>query len=362
MPVTIQTGLIGFGISAQVFHAPFLTTVPGFNLSAVVERTGSRAAQSYPEVRTFRDPKDLFEDPSIDLVVITTPNDSHYSLARQGLLAGKHVLVEKPFTIRSADALELIDLAAQQKKVLSVYQNRRYVGDFLTIQEILKNNLLGEIMEWEAHYDRYRPELRPGAWREKPLAGSGILYDLGAHLIDQALVLFGIPLTITAVLRIQRPGAKAIDYFDLSLDYEHLRVILKGSMLVRETGPRYMIHGRSGSYIKYGEDPQEALLRSGIKPISPDWGKEPEENWGMIHFEDQGKSIREKYPTLPGNYGNFYRDFYQSIAEGAPLPVRAQEGYNTVHMLELALESNELGKTIPCQDFIITKVAGHFLP
>ena len=183
---------------------------------------------------------------SLELIVITTPNDSHFDYAWRALEAGKHVVVEKPFTITSADAKKLIKQAEKKNRVLSVYQNRRYVSDFLTIRQLLKENKLGEIVEFEAHYDRYRPEQRPNAWREENEPGSGILYDLGAHLIDQAFCLFGLPQFITADIRIQRPHARTTDYFELWLDYGFTKVILKAGMLVREPGPRYTIHGRHG--------------------------------------------------------------------------------------------------------------------
>ncbi len=279
---------------------------------------------------------EMLADESLELIVITTPNDSHFDYAFRSLEAGKHVVLEKPFTITSEDARKLITQAEKKKRVLSVYQNRRYVSDFLTIRQLLKENKLGEIVEFEAHYDRYRPEQRPNAWREENTPGSGILYDLGAHLIDQAFCLFGLPRFVTADIRIQRPHARTTDYFELWLDYGFTKVILKAGMLVREPGPRYLIHGRLGSFIKSGEDPQEALLRKGILPTAPDWGQESEDIYGFLHTEFNGKIIREKYPSLPGNYGGFYADLYNTIRKGAVLRVKPEHGYNVIRLIELA--------------------------
>src|SRR5690348_13636288 len=308
MPPTIKTAMIGFGVSGRCFHAPFLHISPKYELRAIVERHGEESKKQYPSIRLCRTADEVMDDPGIDLIVITTPNESHLPLARQALLAGKHVVLEKPFTIHSGEALQLIALAGSRHRIISPYQNRRYVSDYRTVCEIVQGQLLGDIVECEIHYDRYRPQLRPEAWREKDIPGSGILYDLGAHLIDQALHLFGPPRTITADVRRQRPHIQADDYFDIRLDYGWLRVILEAGMLVREMGPRYMLHGVKGSFIKWGDDPQEALLRAGSMPGTPDWGKEPEEIWGLLHTEKDGSVIREKYPSATGNFGAYYDD------------------------------------------------------
>ncbi|HLA57154.1 MAG TPA: Gfo/Idh/MocA family oxidoreductase, partial [Puia sp.] len=242
----MNTGVVGYGIAAQFMHLPFIVTNPNFQLQTILQRKGDEAKEKYPSVKIVRDLDEMLTDENLELVVITTPNDSHFDYAWRALEAGKHVVLEKPFTITSADAKKLIAQAEKKNRVLSVYQNRRYVSDFLTIRQLLKENLLGEIVEFEAHYDRYRPEQRPNAWREENTPGSGILYDLGAHLIDQALCLFGLPRFVTADVRIQRPHARTTDYFELWLDYDYTKIILKSGMLVREPGPRYSIHGRLG--------------------------------------------------------------------------------------------------------------------
>ncbi len=329
-------------------HAPFLSSMQEYKISCILERHQKDSLPRYPQVSIVRNIEELLSFPGLELVIVTSPNDTHFEYAKKALEAGKHVVVEKPFTIHSSQALELIRISQNTGRFLSVFQNRRYACDFLTIRSILNDHLLGKIVEFEAHYDRYRPELKPNAWREKDLPGSGILYDLGSHLIDQALLLFGLPQTITADLRIQRPHAQINDYFDLRLDYGNSKAILKSGMLVREPGPRYMIHGLKGSFIKSGEDPQEELLKIGVIPDQLDWGKEAEENWGLIHTEINGSIIREKFPSLNGNFGLYYKNLFLSIRAGIPLREKAEQGYNTIRMVELAIESHEKKCTIPC--------------
>jgi predicted dehydrogenase len=348
----LKVGLAGFGMAAKVMHAPFLASMKEYELHSVLERHNNDSQERYPYVSVVRDFEELINVPEIDVIVITTPNSTHFEYAQKALIAGKHVVLEKPFTITSADAHALIEISLKTNRILSVFQNRRYVCDFLTIKKILSENLLGEIVEFEAHYDRYRPEAKPNAWREKNEPGSGILYDLGSHLIDQALYLFGFPKTITADVRLQRPHAKVDDYFDLRLDYGFTKIILESGMLVREPGPRYMIHGMKGSFIKSGEDPQEELLKAGAIPNTPDWGKEAEENWGLLHTEINGKIVKEKYPSFNGNFGYYYKNLFETIRNGLPLKEKAEHGFNTIRMVELALESNQKKCTIECTGFI----------
>jgi len=344
----MKTGVVGFGIAAQCMHLPFLVTNPKFEVKTILQRRGDEAKEKYPSVEIVRSLDDMLADTSLELIIITTPNDSHFDYAKRAMEAGKHVVVEKPFTITSEDARKLIAVSKENKRTLSVYQNRRYVSDFLTIRKLLDENKLGEIVEFEGHYDRYRPELRPNAWREENIPGSGILYDLGAHLIDQAFCLFGMPKYITADIRIQRTNAKATDYFELWLDYDFTKVILKAGMLVREPGPRYAIHGRLGSFIKSGEDPQEALLRKGILPVAADWGQESPDIYGLLHTATDTGIINEKYPSLPGNYGSFYDDLYDAIQNGKTLKVKPEHGYNVIRAIELATESNNKKSRIAC--------------
>jgi len=341
-PAPIRTALVSFGISSKTFHAPFITTLPGFELHAVVERSTNQAEEKYPGVKTYRNFEALLADPDTELIVITSPNETHYPYAKAGMEAGKHVVVEKPFTNTPAEARSLVEVSKATGKFCSVYHNRRYVADFLTMKEIIEKGLLGEVHEFEAHYDRYRPDPRTyGLWREKPLPGSGVFYDLGSHLLDQSLQLFGHPQYIIADIRKQKPYSVVDDYFDVRLDYGFLKVLVKSGMLVREMGPRYMIHGTKGSYIKYGEDPQEELLKAGHLPVGSDWGKEPESQYGLIHTEIDGKVVREIYPSVKGGFDGYYRNLYRSIREGAPLSEKPEHGYNVIRLIELAFESSE---------------------
>ena len=344
--------MVGFGISAKVFHAPFVTTVPGFELTTVVERSKHESQKIYPWVNVVRTIDELIDDPAVDLVVITTPNETHLPYARQALEGNKHVVLEKPFANSSKEAMELVEIANRSGKILSVYQNRRYVSDFYTIKEILEKKLLGDVHEFVAHYDRYRAEAKPNAWREEAKPGSGVLYDLGPHLIDQVLYLFGLPQTIAADIRLQRPHSKVDDYFSIVFNFGFNKVSLHAGMLVREPGPRYMIHGTKGSFIKYGEDPQEAILRAGGSPVGDDWGKEPDQFYGLLHTEIDGKVIKEIYPSKKGNFGNYYRSVYDSIVFNKPVTEKPEHGYNTVRLIELAFESHQRQCIIPCSGLL----------
>lgn len=351
METVIKTGLVGFGMAAKVMHAPFLATLPQYKVTAVLERNREESKQLFPDAVIVRSIEEMLRQ-DIDLVIITTPNDTHLPYTAAALGAGKHVVVEKPFAITSDDALGLIATARASDKILSVYQNRRYVADFLTIKEILDQQLLGEIHTYEAHYDRYRPGPKPNAWREEDLPGSGVFFDLSPHIVDQALCHFGLPVNIYADIRRQRPHARVDDFFELHLDYGFNKVILKGGMLVREPGPRYQVHGRIGSFIKYGEDPQEALLKTGALPNTADWGQEPEEHFGLLHTEINGEEVKKRYPSQKGNYGHYYTDLYETIVNGAPLKVKPEQSYNNIKIIELAFESNRLKRPIPAEGLL----------
>lgn len=344
----LKTGIVGYGKSAKVFHIPFLSTMDEFAITAVLERNSAESKKQLPAVRVAKTIEELIGGTDTELIVITTPNDTHFEYASKALRAGKHVVLEKPFTITTDDAEELIQIARDTGKVLSVYQNRRYVSDFLTIRDLLKQNVLGDIHEFNATYDRYRPEAIPGAWRETYSPGAGILYDLGPHIIDQALTLFGNPETITADVKKQRPHAKAHDFFNIWLHYGFLKVILHSGMLVREQGPRYMIQGTLGSFIKYGEDPQEERLRAGELPLGDDWGREPESSHGILHTEIGGEVVRKKIPSKKGDYGLYYKNIYNTIVNKTPLQEKPEHGYNTIRIIELALESSSQKKTLAC--------------
>jgi len=270
----VGVGLVGYGMAARVFHAPVVAAVPGLKLRKVVERGGELSRERYPWVEVVREADELLRDEEIKLVVVATPNDSHFGLARRALLAGKHVVVEKPFTVTSEEARQLIELARARGRLACAHQNRRWDGDFLTVRKLLEGGLLGRLVEFESRFDRFRDQPRPGAWREAEGPGGGILYDLGSHLIDQALVLFGAPRAVTADVRIQREFARADDYFDVRLDYDGLRVALGAGMLARLPTPRFVLRGTRGSFVKRGLDPQEEALKRGHAPGGPGWGED----------------------------------------------------------------------------------------
>ena len=342
----IQVGLIGYGMAGQVFHAPLISVVAGLRLAAVVERHGEESRKRYPAVTIVRDAEALFADPTIELVVIATPNLSHLPLARQALLAGKHVVVDKPFTINTADADELIRLAKQQGRMLSVFQSRRWDGDFQTMQALVRSGRLGQLVEYEARYERYRPAPRLGAWREAAQPGSGILYDLGAHLIDQAVVLFGMPQQITAHVGMQRAGVQVDDYFHITLGYGTLTATLKASMLAREPGPHFTLHGTAGSFVKYGMDPQEDLLKAGATPGGPGWGLEPSARWGKFNTQIDGLRFEGAIESLPGSYQGFYENIYAALNGEAELSVTPTQARNTIRLIELAQQSSAEGRTL----------------
>lgn len=341
----IKTALCSFGMSGWVFHAPFIAANPGFELQGVYERSQKKAVERYPDVQSYSSLEDLLAADN-ELVVVNTPNDTHYEYAKKALQAGKHVIVEKPFTTTVEEAAELIDLARQQNKLLSVYHNRRYDSDFRTVARIIQEDWLGDIVEAEIHYDRFKEELSPKLHKEVPGPSTGSLLDLGSHLIDEALQLFGKPDAVFADIRIVRPVAKVDDYFEVLLYYPSLRVRLKGSYQVREPLAAYIVHGSKGSFLKSRADVQEAALQANIVPGSPGWGIEPEAEQGLLHTEKEGIIIREKVSTETGNYGEYYNGIYEAIRNYQPPPVTAQDGLQVVQILQAAHQSSREQKLI----------------
>ncbi len=340
---SLSVGLVGYGFSGSTFHAPVLSAVEALTLAAVTTSKPGKVSADWPGVRVFGRIEDLLATTDINLVVITSPNTLHYSHAKAALEAGKHVVVEKPFTITSREADSLIELAEQRSLLLSVYQNRRWDNDFLTVQRVVKSGLLGVIHSYEAHFDRYQPLVRE-RWREQDLPGSGILYDLGAHLIDQALVLFGAPQTVFADLRKQRPAAKAVDSFHLVLGYENCRVVLSAGNLVKAQGPRFQLYGDLGSFVKSGTDPQEEALRAGGRPGDLNWGVDCPEHYGVLTTEVAGLSIATAIPTEVGCYQAYYRGLAEAILNNQPPPVPAAQARATIRILELAEQSHQTGR------------------
>ena len=342
----INTAICSFGMSGWVFHAPFISTHSGFHFYAVWERSKNLAQEKYPAVKTYRILEEVLADDAIELVVVNTPNTTHYDYTKQALLAGKHVVCEKPFTVTVAQAEELIALADEKKLKLSVFQNRRYDSDYKTIKSVLDQKLLGTIVEAEFHFDRFKEEISPKAHKEVPMKGTGALYDLGSHLIDQALQLFGMPTAVFADIAVMRPVSQVDDYFEVLLYYPSSRVRIKGSYQVREALPGYVLHGSKGSFIKPKTDMQEAQLQAGMLPTDAAYGIEPETEKGLLHTEVDGNIIKEYIPSHNGNYTDYYEGIYQAIRNNAPLPVTATEGMQVIKIIEAAFKSSEEKRVI----------------
>jgi predicted dehydrogenase len=346
MPEKIRVGLASFGMSGKVFHAPLISANGHFQLRKIMERSSNKSKEFYPDAEIVRNFDDLIDDANIDLIVVNTPDHLHFEMTKAALQKGKHVVAEKPFTLKSEEAKTLIDLAEKENKLLSVFQNRRWDGDFLTARKVVEGKLLGRLVEFESHYDRYRNFIQEDTWKEEEDTGTGILYNLGAHMIDQALVLFGMPNAVTAHLGITRTGGRVIDNFDLRMEYNELKVLIRSGYLVREAGPRYSLHGTLGSFVKYGIDPQEDMLKAGFLPYGDDWGKEPEDDWGFINTDASGLHIDGHIETLNGDYPAFYNNIAVAIKEGAPLAVKPEEAMQVIKIIELAMQSHHEKRTV----------------
>jgi scyllo-inositol 2-dehydrogenase (NADP+) len=347
MEPKIKVALCSFGMSGKLFHAPFIDAHPGFELRAVWERSKSIVKEVYPRTVSYKTLEDLLNDDEIQLVVVNTPNITHYEYTKKCLLAGKDVIVEKPFTVNSKEAEELIELAKEKGRKLSVYHNRRWDSDFKTIKKVLDAGLLGKLVDVELHYDRYKKELSPKVHKEVPTPGAGVLHDLGSHLIDTALQLFGKPYAVFADLRKVRPVTEINDHMDVILFYPEMRVRLKSGYLAKEPVPSFILHGVQGSFLKPRTDVQEMDLQNGKKPGAKDWGKEPEEEKGFIHYELQdGTVVKEKIISEKGNYMDYFDGIYKAIVENAPLPVTAEEGLLVMNIIDAAIESNKHKKLI----------------
>jgi len=329
----IVTAITSYGMSGEVFHAPFIEDHNGFQLKYILERSKDRSKERYPNATIVRTYEEILNDPLVELVVVNTPNLLHYSMTKAALLSGKHVIVEKPFTVTVAEGEELIQLAKAKGLLISVYHNRRLEGEFKTIQKLIKGNTLGDIETFEIHYDRYRPEIGPKKWKEEVNPGAGVLYDLGPHIIDQALQLFGKPLSFQSDLQIQRVSGTVVDYFHITLNYPSHTAVATASMITQGVTLKYLIRGSKGVYRKYGTDPQEELLKNGHSPLEPGWGFEPQEQWGVIELKD-GTSY--KLPTLHGTYMEFYEAIYQTIRNGAKPLITPEESLESVRIIETA--------------------------
>ena len=316
--------LIGYGSAARVFHAPLISGVPDLQLATICSTKPSAVMADWPEVTVVATPQAAFDDPAIDCVVIATGNDSHHPLARAALLAGKHVVVDKPCTVTLEQTRDLLQVAQAQGRMLTVFQNRRWDADFLALRQVLDSGVLGRVVHFESHFDRYRPVV-PVRWREQDLPGSGLWFDLGPHLVDQALQLFGMPDDLLVDLAQQRDGAQVNDYFHAQLRYPSshpgLRVILHGSTLVPAVGPRFVVHGTLGSFVKHGLDVQEDALKAGARPQlghTADWGRDP--LVGQITTHNAVGAQTQRAPDVPGNYLGFYDQLAQHLQGLAPSP------------------------------------------
>ncbi|HVJ09087.1 MAG TPA: oxidoreductase [Acidisarcina sp.] len=348
MTDTIRTCVIGFGQAGRFFHTAVVHAVPGLELTGIVQRHGNEAAQEYPSATIYREAQDAIDDPRLQLIVVATPNESHFDLARRALEAGKHVVVDKPFTLSSSDAAKLVELSRAKNLVLSAYQNRRWDGDFLTLKDLVDAHKVGSLVSYESHFDRWRPQRKPEVWRESGAAGGGLTWDIGPHLIDQALVLFGPPKAVFADIRTEREGAITDDAFDIRLYYPKLSVLLRVTSLALVPGPRFAIYGNKGCYIKYGLDPQEEALKRGERFESPAWGTEPPQNWGILTLEEEGAHVAMPVETRTGDYRGYYANVRDAILGRAPLAVTGSQAWRVIRMVELVLESHRKRAVLDC--------------
>jgi predicted dehydrogenase len=355
----VRTAVLGYGFGGRIFHCPFISAVPGLELTAILQRTGDTAAAAYPSARILRSLEEVLNDPAIDLCVVTTPNTSHVELATAALRAGKHVVVDKPLAPTSAEARGLIDLAAAQGKLLAPFHNRRYDGDFLTVRKLVDEGTLGRIVQVLSHYDRFRPLQRPNSWKEAAGPASGNLFDLGPHLVDQAVALFGTPTAVTASVRYDRDQTDIDDAADIVFDYtvngRTLRYECHETMLAADPAPRFRVHGTHGSYTKHGLDPQERALLDGRRPpqlgSQEPWLPEPESAWGTLTLATERREPvqveRKPCPSVTGDYRRFYANVRDAIHGTAPLAIPAEDGFRTIRLLELALQSSQERRTVP---------------
>ena len=330
----LNVGLVGFGFAGKVFHAPVIRAVEGLRLTTIVQRHGA-PDPLYTDVESVRSVDELLNRP-IDLVVVATPNTSHHPIAKQCLLAGRHVVVDKPFTTTLAEAEDLVETAARQQRIVTVYQDRRYTGDFVTVLKVVTEGAVGRVVTFESHFDRFRPERKPNAWREEELPGSGVWFDIGPHLFDQALLLFGIPDAIGADIRVEREVAVVDDAFDVTLHYANVRALLRSSMLARPVGPTWIVHGTNGTFIKYGMDPQEGALKEGRTPAEPEWDAEPAELYGKLVTAEGTRAV----PTLRSSFAHYYENVRDAVLGKAQLAVTPEWSLDVMRGLLLALESS----------------------
>lgn len=345
----IRCGVIGFGLAGRIFHSAVIDATEGLTLNAIVQRSGDAAQKAYPATPVVHSVDALLDRNDIDVVVVATPNETHAPLAERCLRAGKHVVVDKPAAVSSEEAAALLAVSRETGRRVFVYHNRRWDGDFLTVQQLLQDDRLGTLRTFESHFDRFRPTPKQGAWREAAAPGSGQLFDLGSHLGDQALVLFGLPQAIWGDVRAERAGSQIDDAFDLRLYYPELTVWLRSSSLSALPAVRFLALGTKASYRKDNLDPQEDALRGGDLFQSKPWGIDPESAWGAITtLGPENVTQHTKVPTLPGDYRDFYRNVRDTLLGKAGQAVTLVDAWHVLRLLEWGRESSERRAAIPC--------------
>ena len=337
----IRVGVIGYGYSAKTFHIPLIKISESLELTAISSSQKETVERKYPHISIFETAQDLITSGNIELVVITAPNDVHYQLAKQCLENGINVVLEKPMVTTSLEAQELVNLAKERSLILSVFHNRRWDGDFLTVKKLLENNLFGDVRLFESHFDRFRPTVRQ-RWREQPGQGSGIWFDLGSHLVDQAISIFGLPEALTARCLPLREGSKTTDYFHVLLHYKSLEVVLHASSFSAAPNIRFRVEGTKGSFVKYGFDPQEEQLKDGMTPNESLYGVEISEHYGSFYSDSSNELIE----TEAGCYHQYYSRITETIKSGASNPVNPEDAVEVLKILELAEKSSINGKTL----------------
>jgi predicted dehydrogenase len=343
----IRVGLVGFGLGGRVFHAPLISSVEGLELAAVVERTSNHAAERYPGITTYRSLDAMLADRTLDLIVVTTPSGTHFDLVRQVLEAGKNVVVDKPVAVTSDEIAQLMRLATERKLLLAPFHERRWDSEFLTLQKLLPEGSLGRLVYFESNLDRWRPVTR-AAWKEDPSQGGGLVLDLGTHIADQALLLFGNPEAVSAEVLRERDGDGSDDSFTLRLRYPRLWTTLGANCLSALTRPRFYLRGTKGNYWKWGTDPQEEALAHITRIEDASWGQEPAANWGTLSVDVDGGMGTRPVAPIPGNYRLYYAGVRDALLGKAPVPVTALDAWRVARLLEWAVQSSDKRREIPC--------------
>ena len=343
---SIKTGICSYGMSGKLFHAPFIDAHPGYELSAIVERNNNDSREKYPDTKLYRSVDELCADAALQLIVVNTPTHLHFEQAKKVLLAGKNMVIEKPFAVTVKEAEELTALAEKQKLFISVYQNRRYDGDYRAVKAVIEQGLLGDLREVEIRYDRFRTSFGGKLHKEGNLPGAGIIYDLSPHLVDQAIQLFGFPKALFADLIKMRDDVGVPDYFELLFYYDRLRIRLKATCIARESTYAYVLHGMKGSFLQQRSDMQEQQLLAGVKPSLQNWCPAPVAPDGLLHTEINGEVVRKETTSSPGNYMGYYNDVYKALTGQGPNPVPAADGIKNMRIIEATLESVKEGRVI----------------